>query len=310
VTERGDVVALSREGRRLWGVSLAAAPGGSESFTAPALYLAGSLLVGSRAGTLFAVDAATGLVRWRYAVGGAVFGTPVAVPSPRGGAADVLVVSQPDGAVHRVRLADGAGGAVSRGTNRCDGSAALAGGTVVYGNCDGALHLLSAQTLEPLARVALESDGEVYAGVAVAEGVAYAGDRSGRLYALEVAARKMLWVNRDARRDISATPAVRDGRVVYASDDGAVRAVDTRTGRGLWSRDTPGRPSAPLLFPDGTAAVSSGGSLLLLDARDGRLLWSREVSDEITAPAEAEGLLVVGTDDGFVVAFEKKGVVR
>jgi outer membrane protein assembly factor BamB len=49
---------------------------------------------------------------------------------------------------------------------------------------------------------------------------------------------------------------------------------------------------------------------LLLDARDGRLLWSQEVSDEITAPAQAEGLLVVGTDDGFVVAFEQKGVAR
>ena len=39
------------------------------------------------------------------------------------------------------------------------------------------------------------------------------------------------------------------------------------------------------------------------DADSGAALWSHEVSDEITDPALAEGCLLVGTDDGAILAF-------
>ena len=213
------------------------------------------------------------------------------------------MLSQADGRIVRLDLASGGERGASSPTNRCDGSAAVAGGTLVFGNCDAALHFFDAGTLRPLGRLDLERDGQVSAGVAVAGGVVYAGDRLGRLTAADLATRRILWVNRDATGAISSTPAVRGDLVVFSSDDGGVHALDAGSGRRRWRHEAGGRPGSPLLDAGGKVAVAARGVLLVLDAGGGAALWSREVSDEITDPALAEGRLLVGTDDGALVAF-------
>ena len=88
LTERGDLVAVSPAGRVLWRARLdepAAAGGGQgAAFTAPPLYLAGTVVVGSLGGTVHALDAATGRARWKALVGGSVQGSPTFAPPARG----------------------------------------------------------------------------------------------------------------------------------------------------------------------------------------------------------------------------------
>jgi outer membrane protein assembly factor BamB len=48
--------------------------------------------------------------------------------------------------------------------------------------------------------------------------------------------------------------------------------------------------------------VAADGELFLLRLADGTKLWSLKVSDEITSPAIAEQMVIVGSEDGTVVA--------
>jgi len=93
---------------------------------------------------------------------------------------------------------------------------------------------------------------------------------------------------------------------VFSADDGGVYALEAGSGSRRWRHDAGGRPGAPLLDAGGKVAVAASGRLLVLDAGSGAALWSREVSDEITDPALAEGCLLVGTDDGAIVAFGER----
>jgi outer membrane protein assembly factor BamB len=49
--------------------------------------------------------------------------------------------------------------------------------------------------------------------------------------------------------------------------------------------------------------VGADGTLFLLALEDGRKLWSYKVSDAITSPAVYGDLVIVGSDEGTVVAF-------
>jgi outer membrane protein assembly factor BamB len=312
LSERGDLLAVSPAGAVLWRARLGESPadsaGGGDGFAAPPLYVAGTVVAGALSGAVHAIDAATGRRRWRAQVGGGVRGSPTFVPPAKGAPTEVLVLSQADGRIARLDLASGRELGASPSTNRCDGSTAVAGGTLVYGNCDAALHFFSAKSLQPLGRLDLGPDGQVSAGVAIGGGVVYAGDRRGRLSAVDLATRRLLWVNRDAGGAIGATPAVHGDLVVFSSDDGGVYGLDARSGRLRWRHEAGGRPGAPLLDAGGRVAVAARGTLFILDARGGSPLWSREVSDEISDPALAEGRLLVGTDDGALVAFgESRG---
>lgn len=315
LTATGELHAVDLRGRRAWSRSFPlpgpAGQGGREEFRAPPLAAGGLVLAGSRSGTLYAVDAATGKERWRYAVGGEI--RSEAVPL---GPSAVLVVSQPDGVLHRVELATGKAAWVSPPTNRCDAPAAAEGDRVVYGNCDAALHLFSAVNGDRLAVIPLGKDGEVSAGAVMAEGRAFAGDRSGRLYGAEAApgrdgtgGGRIAWADRRARGAVTRRPAVAGDRVVFVADDGSVLALDRRDGRELWQASVEGRPLSPVVRGE-DLLVAADGRLLVIALRDGAVLRRFELSDRITSPVVADGLILVGTDEGRLVALREGGGKR
>jgi hypothetical protein len=306
VTDRGRLFAIDGRGREIWSVG---AGEEVEEFAAPPLFTGDAVIVASRAGTVSAYESSTGKRRWSYAIGGPVFGGANLLPTDGEGRRSVVVLSQADGTVHRVDLLSGEAVMVSPSTNRCDGAAAVRGETIAYGNCDAALYLLAAGNLEVRQKIELYRDGQVYAGVALTDEAIYAGDRSGRIYAADLATGELLWVNEESRGDISSTPAVGADRIVASSDDGAVTCLELGSGRTLWRSPVGGRPQAPVVTAGGQVIVSSEGTLFLLRLDDGSILSSLPVGDEITSPAVIGGLVVVGSSDGFIVAFRgaKKG---
>lgn len=300
-TAAGEIFALDRQGRKVW--SRPPEPGGGpEPLRAPLLHADGWLIAASRDGTVRALDAATGGERWLYRVGAEVRASANRAGGLDGAPPAVVVVSQPDGVLHLVSLRSGKALWRSAATNRCDGPAAVEGGVIAYGNCDAAFHLFDAATGRRLRQVPLGPERQVSAGVALAGGRLYGGDRSGRLTCLEAGTGKVLWVSEAARSEVSLPPALSPGRVVFGADDGRLYALDRASGALLWSADAGGAPVAPVVLGDRVAATA-GGALLLLDLANGRVLWREALSDEATPPVLAAGLLVVGTGDGFVAAY-------
>lgn len=298
VTAKGLLVALGRDGKELWTVQL-----GKDPVAAPPLYMDGVVLVGSGAGTLYAVDAATGKPAWTYDVGNSIHGAPNRVALP-GAKPVVIVVSQSDGAVHGVDLATGKLQWKTPEIDRCDGSPSALDGRIVLGSCASALHVFDAAKAAKAVDIELGGDSQVAGGAALAGGVAYAGTRNGKVVAADVVAGKILWTNDEGKKEAFGTPAVDARRVVTGADDGKIRALDRATGKTLWTHDAKESPTSPVLAGN-RVVVGAGGDLLILDAETGRKVWSAGVSDEVSAPAVAGGVIYVAGDDGTVSAYGK-----
>jgi outer membrane protein assembly factor BamB len=297
---KGGVAALGLDGKELWSATL----GENESFKAPLLYVGGALVIGSEAGKLYALEAAGGKPKWTYELGESVQGSANRVELP-GGKAGVIALAQSDGVLHCVDLEAGKLQWKTPPFERCDGSPSALGGLAVLGSCASALHVYEVAQPGKPRDIELGGDSQVAGGVALSGAQAFAGTRGGKLVAADIASGKVLWSNGDRKREAFSTPAVGAKVVVFAADDGHVSAVDRATGRTLWSTDTGGSPTSPVLAGN-RVVVTSSGTLLILDLADGKKIWSAEVSDDATSPAVAGGVIYVGADDGTVSAFGRK----
>jgi outer membrane protein assembly factor BamB len=285
------VAAISTNKRELWSTDL------GEGIEAPPLVTPGSLVVGTVSGSLHSLDLETGRTLWTYELGSRIMGSPNIIKEE--GALSVVAISQSDGVLHRVTLSDGKREWVTNRASRCDGALAVEGGLVVYGNCDAALYFHDAQSGRRIGKVELMTDGQVYSGVALADGSVYAGDRSGRLYAVNIKTRQITWVSSVAGADLSSTPAVSPEMVVFSSDDGSFYALSRQDGELAWSVDTGGRPLSPVIAGDRVLAAADG-ILFLLELGTGRVLDRLTLSDQITSPALSGSSILVGTEEGFL----------
>jgi outer membrane protein assembly factor BamB len=308
---KGEVLASDLQGELLWSVKLT--KGTREDGTpeeevidAPLACFDEVLLVGTADGTLYALDAATGEEKWRYEVGEPILGTPNLLSAPvageDAGRAAVVVVSQSDGALHCVALADGEPIWQTEGVSRCDGSPAVGDGLVVFGSCVAALHVFSAADGKLERNIEVGADSEVAGGVAVYGDAVFTGSRSGRVLQADLRTGGVLWVNEDAEDEVFTTPAVSGDSVVFASSDGYIYALNRETGDRRWTFDTNGTPASPVIAGD-KVVVTSDGVLHVVRLENGAPVWSHEVSDVITGPAVVGRMIIVGSEDGTVTAF-------
>jgi outer membrane protein assembly factor BamB len=308
---KGEVVAADLHGELLWSVALTRGTREDgtpeeEVIDAPLACFDEVLLAGTADGTLYALDVATGEEKWRYEVGEPVLGTPNLLSVPAAGEeadrAAVVVVSQSDGALHSVALADGQPIWQTEGVSRCDGSPAVGDGLVVFGSCVAALHVFSAADGKLERDIEVGADSEVAGGVAVYGDAVFTGSRSGRVLQADLRTGDPVWVNEDAEDEVFTTPAVNRDSVVFASSDGYIYALDRETGNRRWQFDTNGAPSSPVIAGD-KVVVASDGFLHVVRLEDGAPVWSYEVSDVITGPAVVGRMIIVGSEDGTVTAF-------
>ncbi len=306
VNAKGQVFAVDHEGNEVWSKTFTRGTrsDGSpieEVFDAPLACFGSTVVAGSAYGIVYALDAATGDEQWQVELEGTILGTPNAWTSPQGRTV-LLVVEQDYGVLHGLDLADGARLWKTEGVERCDGSPSVGNGVVVFGSCAAALHVFSAEDGTHLRDIEIDGDSQVAGGVALVGDSVYSGSRSGKVLHANTKTGKTLWVNQDTDWEVFTTPAVNDDRVVYASEDGNVYALDRATGSRQWAFPTQDTPSSPVIAGD-KAVITSDGTLFLLRLESGEKLWSYEVSDTITSPAVVGDLVVVGSDDGTVAAF-------
>jgi outer membrane protein assembly factor BamB len=94
--------------------------------------------------------------------------------------------------------------------------------------------------------------------------------------------------------------------VYFASDDGAVHAVDRATGAELWKQVFKGGASTGPVVADGRIyLVDEQWAVVALDPATGGTLWeSASHYDGATQLVSVDGSLYLGTGDGFLVAIE------
>jgi outer membrane protein assembly factor BamB len=307
--KKGQVIALDLQGSLVWKRSFTRSNDAGETvparFEAPLACAGGMVLAATARGTLHALDGKTGQVRWSYASGGTLLGSPNGMQYTNARPSGlVIVLDQSEGSLHGLRLNDGKRMWKTEGVERCDGSPGIGDGTAVFGSCLAALHVYSTEGTH-LKDIEVGGDGQIAGGVAVDGKLAFAGTRDGSLVCADLEVGDIVWSSDESEDQSFSTPAVTGGRVVYTSDNGFVYAVGRKEGKLLWQFDTGGIPTSPVIA-GGKVVLSADGILYLLNLKDGRMVWSKEISDEITSPALVGGLIVTGADDGTVTAWGAK----
>jgi outer membrane protein assembly factor BamB len=107
------------------------------------------------------------------------------------------------------------------------------------------------------------------------------------------------------------SPSFVNGNVFVAAADGAIANIEAASGRFLW-RINAGMPLTAGIGSDGNTIVVTGekGAILAFD-HSGKLRWKAQASSEVlSAPAVAQGLVIVRSVDNHIAAFDAESGVR
>lgn len=291
----------------------------------------GAVFVPTVRGTLFALDATTGSVRWQrdpepsgneYNQRSYSYYSPAvadgkvywAYQTRYGKASQGLLV-----ALDTV-TGDAVWEAPMTGATMSDGTPAVADGRVYVGNQTASRVL--AYDAETGARQWVSSDvlGGWQDGIPTAAGGrVFIGSNNG-LVARDAATGADLWTYRSphsSKVSSGSTPsaAAVEGDTVYMGfPSGAVTALDARTGAVLWDRLLPGGTydggvhSSPVVSGETLFVGANNGFLYALDRLTGQPLWDYEVGTWMgSGPAVSGNTLIAGAWDGNLYAFTPGG---
>ena len=225
----------------------------------------GTVYIGNGS-NVYALDAATGHIRWAHAPGNYTGGRPVvAGGTVYVGGGDDDEVSALDAATGHLRWTYDAAGEVPGVADRISGSVfsspAVHGGTVYIGGFNGIFYALDATTGHLRWTSAT---GGVESGPAVDGGTVYIGDLYGGVYALDAATGHLRWASVIAPAPVSSL-AVAGGTVCITSLDDKVYAVDAATGNLRWIYTGAADPSGPAVA-GGTVYIGSHDNVYALSA--------------------------------------------
>jgi outer membrane protein assembly factor BamB len=278
-----------------WTVTVEPGGGLATGFSSPAV-VKGVVYIGTEDGTVYALDAWTGAVRWSHDTG---FTHNWSSPAVARGAVYI-------GGGNLVALRASTGAVVWKVSTGGDDSWTP---TVAHGVVYTISRVGPTEPGTEKLYAVRASDGSIlwtkktgYAGDSVtgqaptvANGVVYVGSASQELYALDAETGKVRWTV-PMGEETGVTPAVVDG-VAYAPSVGHLRALDASTGEVLWTTAVTGGASSPAV-EDGIVVLGGEGASGF-DATTGTLLWNAPIGYCAgSSPAIANGVVYVSANPG------------
>jgi outer membrane protein assembly factor BamB len=291
----------------------------------------GLVYVPTLRGSLFALDARTGALKWRH--------DPE--PAPEGNnqrTYGYYGVTVADGKVlfpYQTRFGEAAAGLLvaldpktgariwaspMAGNTMSDGTPAVADGRVYVGNQDGSIVIAYDLATGNKLWTGTDTLGGWQDGIPSAGGgKVFIGSNNG-IVARDGATGAVLWSYTSSHPSLvssGATPsaATLSGNTVYMSfPSGAVAALNATTGAVIWDQLLPGSTyrggsfTSPALSGSTLFVGANSGSFYALDAGTGQPLWQQNIGTWVAAgPAVSGNTVVVGALDGNLYAFTPGG---
>lgn len=267
---------------------------------------AGLVYFGSGDGNVYALDAETGQLKWKFATQGVVHSSPAV-------AGGVVYFGSWDSYLYALDAATGQEkwkfktGEDKTNYNQVgiQSSPAVSGGVVYFGCRDAHLYALDAKTGQE--RWKLDNHGSwINASPAVYEGTAYVGSSVPAIFrAVDINTGRVRF-QLDARMIVFSSPAIAGGLAYFGAFNGKLYAVDLKTGQFAWEFQTQagkkdalgvvgadGRPDFKAIFR----------SQFYEDMyRAGEKLFS--LGSIVSSPTVDRGVIYVGSTDGNLYALE------
>ncbi|SLN45291.1 Outer membrane protein assembly factor BamB precursor [Aquimixticola soesokkakensis] len=283
----GAVAALSAvSGETLWRTDLTPAGERRAEVSGGGVALAGNtVLVTTGYGELVALEASSGAVRWRQALGAASAGTPAVM-------GDLVYVVSSDNVAWALDLTNGRIAWQLSGPTAGAGIAAAVAPAVV-----------DDRVVFPFDQGALTTAYRLGGLQMWASSVA--GQRAGVVYANTT--------------DFAGDPVIAGGRVYAGNQSGRLVALDANSGARIWTAEE-GAYDTPLVVADAVFSVTDQGMLVRLDANSGARIWGvqlpyfeatkirkRKAVFTHYGPVMGGGLLWVASSDGVLRGFAPEG---
>lgn len=160
--------------------------------------------------------------------------------------------------------------------------------------------------------------GRVDAPPAVAEGTVYvvsrhADQQKSQVLALDAETGERRWSFTPPAGAVAVSAAsVADGTVVFGAADRLVRGLVSTDGAVRWdslSLTLFSPASSPAFGPSGVAIADASAGVYRIDPKDGSREWDHQMNDLVvrSSPVIVEGYVLIGLNDGRLVAFDADG---
>ncbi|TWU03574.1 outer membrane protein assembly factor BamB family protein [Neorhodopirellula pilleata] len=291
-----------------------AAPNDQPSFDQPIL------VVGDVEGNVYAFRAVDGELLWKQTTDGEINGSPSffrlesktddsdADGNSKRIEIRVLQTSQ-DGSLYCFDLATGTLAWKYETGDQIRCAVSIGDGKTYLGGCDAGLHVVNLATGKA-AREPLPLEGPTGSTPAISGNEVFVPIMDGILYSFDPESGSVRWQYEDPDRpqDYRGSVAIGPDRVVIASRNKHVEAIERSTGKMLWRTTLRRRADAsPLIVGDDVWIASTDGQLLRLGLSDGSQRWSYEIKGGFyAAPAILGDRLVIADDEGVVRCFGPK----
>lgn len=258
----------------------------------------GLVFIGDLVGVFHAVSARDGRGVWSYKTGGEIKSSPVVV-------GDRVLIGSYDGYLYCFQARDGKTLWRFQTENYVHGTPAVVDGVAWFAGCDEIFHGVRVADGREVFR--LPAGGNTAASAAFVGQTAYFGNFSNEVVALDLKARRRLWLYSHPTRQFPfySSPAVAEGRVVLGGRDKMVHCINAVNGKPFWTFNTRARvESSPLIAGGRVYIGSNDGRFYVLDLAKGTKLWEFNAGGAVSAsPAMASGRIVVGDQQGKVYCF-------
>jgi outer membrane protein assembly factor BamB len=294
-------------GRHLHGAEPAAEvmPDPFDFFLSSASIAAGLVYFGSGDGNVYALDSASGALRWKFLTGNVVHASPaVANGTVYVGswdsyfyALDAMTGQQ------RWRFKTGEDPKINNQVG-IQSSAVIANGMVYFGCRDSNLYALDAASGEK--RWVFPNNGSwVIASPVVRDGKVYfATSDSGLLVGLDAKSGKVIFALKDHQWPFFSSPALAGDYLYIGSHNGTVMALDLKSTKIVWTLATDGRQrnAAALTKPDGGPNYEAVMPDAFYDSILAGVMRMMSVGAVLSSPVIDGDTLYVGSWDGQLYA--------
>lgn len=184
-----------------------------------------------------------------------------------------------------------------------------AGKWMAFGSLDGSFYLLNPETGKLLDKVKIGADVKSSPSVDEAGNITF-GASNFVFYSYKVVNSKLVknWEYNGARGELYSSAAVKEGKIIFGSLEGAVFALSS-DGKLLWKYMTYSPvASSPMMTADGVVMFGAkNGKLYALDASTGERIWSFKTTKALqksnldaSVSMNSKGIIINGSYNGIV----------